>query len=327
VLAVALQVGTLAACSDAPATNGLAATAATGTAATAADGAPAPAVNDAAAERGGLLEQHLAIPVAVPGVVGATHAELASLIVRPPGPGPFPLAVISHGSPRSPRERPGMTPEGFAGAARAFARRGFVAVVPMRRGYGATGGRWAEDYGSCANPYYYEAGLEAAQDIAGAIAWARLLPYVDASRAVAVGVSAGGFGSVALSTMAVPGLVAVVNFAGGRGSRGRDDVCVPDMLVRAMARYGARSRVPQLWIYAENDLFFGPELARRMHDAFIAAGGRAELVRAPAFDRDGHRLFGTGGPAAWGRYVDPFLRGQGLPAAARLAVPLALLTP
>ena len=121
----------------------------------------------------------------------------------------------------------------------------------------------------------------------------------------------------------MPGLVAVVNFAGGRGSRGPNDVCSPEALVRAMARYGAASHVPQLWIYAENDLFFGPELARRMHEAFVGSGGRAEFVRAPGFGRDGHRLFGAGGPGAWGSYVDPFLRSQGLPAAPN---PLALLT-
>jgi dienelactone hydrolase len=281
------------------------------------------AFDGATVERGGLLEQHAAIPVTVPGFFGGAHLEFSALIVRPDGGGPLPLALISHGSPRSAAERSGMTPEGFAGAARAFARRGFVAVVPLRRGYGPTGGSWAEDYGSCGNPHYYEAGLESAKDIAGAIAWARQLPYVDASRIVAVGISAGGFGSVALSTTAVPGLVAVVNFAGGRGSRGPNDVCSPEALVRAMSRYGAATRVPQLWIYAENDLFFGPELARRMHEAFVAAGGRAEFVRAPAFSQDGHRLFGAGGPGAWGGYVDPFLRGQGLPA----AIPLALLTP
>ena len=31
-----------------------------------------------------------------------------------------------------------------------------------------------------------------------------------------------------------------------------------------------------LWIYIENDTFFGPELSRRMHAAYTGAGGNAE---------------------------------------------------
>ena len=36
---------------------------------------------------------------------------------------------------------------------------------------------------------------------------------------IAAGVSAGGFASIALSADPPPGLAAVINFAGGRGSR------------------------------------------------------------------------------------------------------------
>ena len=35
-----------------------------------------------------------------------------------------------------------------------FARRGYVVVLPLRRGFGATGGEFAEDPGTCANPDY-----------------------------------------------------------------------------------------------------------------------------------------------------------------------------
>jgi hypothetical protein len=43
-----------------------------------------------------------------------------------------------------------------------------------------------------------------------------------------------------------------------------------------------------LWIYAENDSYFGPELTKRMHNAFTAAGGDAEYHLLPAFGNDGH---------------------------------------
>ena len=122
---------------------------------------------------------------------------------------------------------------------------------------------------------------------------------------IAVGVSAGGFASIALSADPPPGLAAVINFAGGRGSRADNDVCDEDALVRAFATIGKTSRIPMLWVYASNDKFFGPELVRRMHAAFTAAGGRAQFVDAPAIRRDGQRCFphGSLGLDADGRWI------------------------
>ena len=70
----------------------------------------------------------------------------------------------------------------------------------------------------------------------------------------------------------------MIDFAGGRGghqkmSDGSLGNCTPDALVKAAGRYGSTARVPTLWIYAANDSFFSPALARRMFDAYNAAGG------------------------------------------------------
>jgi pimeloyl-ACP methyl ester carboxylesterase len=51
------------------------------------------------------------------------------------------------------------------------------------------------------------------------------------------------------------------------GPRADNDVCDEDALVRAFATLGRTSRIPTLWIYAQNDKFFGPELVRRRADA------------------------------------------------------------
>src|SRR5690606_30830981 len=102
--------------------------------------------------------------------------------------------------------------------------------------------------------------------------------------------------------------------AGGRGSMRPNAVCGEERLVEAMARYGRRSRVPELWIYSANDLFFGPPLARRMHQAFVAAGGRAEFVQAPATGLDGHGYFSRA-MDDWAPRVEAFLARIGaLPA-------------
>src|SRR4029078_8225218 len=93
------------------------------------------------------------------------------------------------------------------------------------------------------------------------------------------------------------GVFAVINFAGGRGG-GHPQVGkrVPQRLVEAAARYGATARISALCLYAANDSFFAPDLARKMSEAFVRAGGRAEYVALPAFGPDGNRGFPSAVP-------------------------------
>jgi dienelactone hydrolase len=243
------------------------------------------------------------------GIATAGGATLKTRVVRPQGQGPFPLAVISHGSPASAAGRPSMEVPTFAPASEWLLRRGYMVALPLRRGYGETGGAWAENYGSCASPDYHRAGLTSADDIEAAIAFFRVRLEVDRERVLLIGWSAGGWGSIALASRNPRGVVAVLNFAGGRGG-GQPKVgnCAPERLVAAAARYGATARVPSLWLYAANDAFFAPELSREMFDAFVGAGGRADYVALPAFGRDGHRVFGSAdGRALWQPPVEKFL--------------------
>ena len=111
---------------------------------------------------------------------------------------------------------------------------------------------------------------------------------------VVVGQSAGGWASIALSSLNPPQVKAIITFAAGRGGRvgGKpNNNCAPDTLVEATREFGRTSRVPMLWIYIENDTFFGPALSKRMHEAFTAAGGKAEYRLVPPFGNEGlHRL-------------------------------------
>ncbi|MGB6320510.1 MAG: hypothetical protein WBF64_03145, partial [Xanthobacteraceae bacterium] len=83
---------------------------------------------------------------------------LEALLVRPNAPGRYPLALIVHGSPRSAAERPDLTPLAMLPQALEFARRGWAALIVMRRGYGSSDGGWAETFGPCGNPNYIAAG-------------------------------------------------------------------------------------------------------------------------------------------------------------------------
>ena len=82
----------------------------------------------------------------------------------------------------------------------------------------------------------------------------------------------------------------------------------PFRLVAAAGAFGRTARVPTLWIYAENDLYFDATLSRRMADAFRAAGGMVDYRLVPPFGEDGHQLIeAADGVAVWGPIVEKFL--------------------
>jgi dienelactone hydrolase len=259
----------------------------------------------------------------------ASAKGLEALFVRPAEPGRYPLVVISHGAPRKAEDRPTMTPAGFYSNGLEFARRGFAVAIVMRRGYGDSGGELAEHSGPCSHPDYIRSGRAGASDIKAAIVALGKRNDVDAARVIAVGQSAGGLASVALAADPPPGLIAAINFAGGRGSRADFDVCTENRLVDAFRVFGKTSRLPMLWVYTANDHFFEPKLAEKFHDAFKAGGGRVQFIRAPAFGKDGHSLFSSGGIPRWTPYVDKFLADHNLTQRATLAAlpPLPALTP
>ncbi len=260
--------------------------------------------------------EDLRIPMAEAGPRG-----LEAMLIRPSGTGRYPLALLSHGAPRDDAARPDMTPNGLYAQALELARRGFAALVVMRRGYGSSGGVYAENSGPCGHRDYLIAARASAADLRAAIDAMDRRADVTTQGMLAIGVSAGGFASVALSADPPPGLAAAISFAGGRGSRADDDVCDENALVRAFAALGKKSRTPMLWVYAANDKFFRPELAHRMYAAFTAAGGRARFIDAPAFGNDGHTLFSAKGASIWTPMVDDFLREMKLGSRDLIAAP------
>jgi dienelactone hydrolase len=254
-----------------------------------------------------------ALNIPVSGSGGAASVVLEAMVVRPDDRLPHPLVVLNHGSPRSADDRPTMTPFGLWAQAVAFARRGWVAVAFLRRGYGRSGGEWAESYGPCSNPDYATAGRAGASDIAAVAKFMMAEPYVGKGKWISVGHSAGAFATVALTADPPPGLAAAISFAPGRGSSGPDAVCGEKQLVSAFAEYGRTSRLPLLWVSAQNDHFFGPLLVPRLTGAFSAAGGNLTYIKAPPFGSDGHQLFSAAnGVPVWSPIVDRFLASNNL---------------
>jgi dienelactone hydrolase len=225
---------------------------------------------------------------------GAGPRGLQVLLVRPDLPDRLPLAIISHGSPRKSEDRRADTAQNFLiPAAVEFARRGWAAAIVIRRGFGNSGGEYAESPGQCSNPDHTRTGSAAVSDIGAAIAYLRKRSDIDGSRMIAIGQSTGGLATVALTANPPPGLLAAVNFAGGQIPTRHGEPCngTEHRLVDTFRVFGKRSRTPMLWVYSENDKLFPPPLVENLKEAFAAGGGRVEHVKAYPFRDDGHSLF------------------------------------
>ena len=258
-----------------------------------------------------IQEEVWAIPVTLPTI---------AYVVRPVGDGPFPLVIMNHGVSLNQRERSFFPLVEFRDAAMWFARKGYMVVAPSGSGYGAAAldeperGLYSVFYskiGGCDNPNFRDAGLAAALMNKWIIEYLADQKVIVPDDVIVVGQSAGGWGAIALSSRNVPAVGAIITFAAGRGGRvgGKPNSnCAPDKLVAATGEFGRTARVPMLWIYAENDTFFGPALSRKMHEAYTGAGGRAEYHMLPPFGSDGHFLIDSADAIPlWAPLVSRFL--------------------
>jgi dienelactone hydrolase len=239
-------------------------------------------------------------------------------VVRPVGDGPFPLVIMNHGISLNANERVLFPTVEYRDAAFWFARRGNFVISPVR--YGATSlddkdrglfGAVFAQVGNCEDPNFLGPGLAIATLNEWVIEYMSKKKIIAPARVVVVGQSGGGWGSIALGSQNPPSVRAIITFAAGRGGRvdGKpNNNCAPDKLVEATAYFGRTARVPMLWIYAENDTYFGPALTKRMNEAFTDAGGNAEYHVLPPFGNDGHFMIDSSAAVPiWAPLVSKFL--------------------
>lgn len=256
----------------------------------------------------GLLFEDTRVEAKYPQVSGAPTWSLEAVVVRADDSQRHPLAVFIDGTPET-------NPRPMLYVARELARRGWTTVAVMRPGYGTSQGKELPD--QCGN-YVAQANF-AAQTLRETIRTMGMLPYIDASRSIAVGHSTGGLGAVATTANPPANLVAGISFAGNNGSQylnGKPDtVCDSGDVIKAFATFGGKSRIPMLWIYAQNDQHMGPTLAQAYYKAFTGAGGKADFEMAPATPSgtDGHMLYSMPDEVAvWTPYLDKFFAAQHL---------------
>jgi dienelactone hydrolase len=249
--------------------------------------------------------QHLEIPAPQAGAVMITS------VLRPSGSGPFPLAVINHGTVENEAMRAALPAPSFPLLSYHLLKHGFAVVMPQRPGHGETSGPYLESLHSCDYAQFTDAGYGAAASIKAAVDYVMQQPYVKKQRVLLAGHSAGAWAALALASEHTVPVAGVINFSGGLGGHslgvaGRN--CAPDRLAAAAGQFGRTTHVPTLWLYAQNDSYFGPALSRRMADAFRDAGGLVDYRLLPPEGDDGHYLiYSRDAERYWGPIVERFV--------------------
>ncbi|MBC3864027.1 dienelactone hydrolase family protein [Undibacterium jejuense] len=263
-----------------------------------------------------LFESVVNIDVSVKDLLGRqVTGKVVLTQFKPNGDGPFPIMILNHGRSGTNRDQPARFR--YTAQARYFVKRGFAVFVPTRIGYGELGTTPdPEDSGSCRNKNYAPSAEAASTEVIAVLDYAKQLPYIDPKKVLIVGQSVGGYTTVATAAKNPPGVLAAINFAGGAG--GDPDThpgepCEAYKLEQMYAKFGTASKVPMLWVYTENDLFFAPKYSQAWFNAFTKAGGTAEFHLMPAFEKNGHSLFAKG-IKLWTPLVDRFLDEHGFDA-------------
>jgi dienelactone hydrolase len=231
--------------------------------------------------------QQWRVPSADPGAIAR------AVLFRPPGEGPFPLAVIAHATTQNVLRRAQMPQPEYRALAAWLVGRGFAVLVPERPGHGA-GGKYLEDQGGCDEADYARAGRVTADEIAAAIGFLRQQPFIRPGGVVVIGHSAGAWGALALAGDG--NVAAIVAFAPGRGGHANDlpgKVCAPHTLISAAGEFGKAARAKVTWLVAANDSYFPPAFSRQLADAFRAGGGKVDFRVLSAHGSEGHWLVET----------------------------------
>lgn len=242
-----------------------------------------------------LREELHKVRVTVKDMYGRTETkEIPVTIYRPAGEARHPLVVLNHGRATTDR-RPMQGRSRPEQQARWLVSKGFVVMAPTRIGYADTFGDFdPETSGNC-NDRRMEAMHQAPVDqVLATVELARTLPFVDASRWVVMGQSLGGQTTLATVAANPPGLLGGINFAGGSGGdpvRNPGKPCSPHVIGQYWGKLAANAKVPTLWLYWENDLYWGADNPREWAKAWANGGGPVDFKQLPPSGQDGHLGF------------------------------------
>jgi dienelactone hydrolase len=243
--------------------------------------------------------------------------RLEAVIFRPDGAGPFPLAVINHGSTGGGRDPAVAKQTWFAADLAEFLNeRGWLVAFPQRRGRGRSDGLYDEGFSENRKlGYACDANLSlrgadrALGDIDAAIAALRRRQDVAPTPVLIGGQSRGGVLAVAYAGLNPTQISGVINFVGGWLGEGCSSAgAVNQNLFERGAHYGR----PTIWLYGQGDLFYSIAHSRSNFAAFEKAGGQGSFFEFGGSPNPGHLVFFH--PDLWsgplGKYLDSLANAQ-----------------
>jgi pimeloyl-ACP methyl ester carboxylesterase len=189
-------------------------------------------------------------------------------------------------------------------------RLGVAVAFPARRGVGMSEGTYPRGFQRNDGDATYKGRVHAI-DIVPAIQALQARPEIDGQRVLVSGQSAGGYSSMHIASLGLPGVVGVINFSGGRTDavRAGEPGYKNAMMIDGFAQLGRVTRVPALLVFGENDRVYSDLSVRASHEAFVAAGGKAELVMVRTKGGDGH--FAYHEPELWRPALQTYLTTLG----------------
>ena len=217
--------------------------------------------------------------------------QIPVTIFRPKGDGPFPLVIMNHGrAVTDKRALQGV--QRFEHLSRYLVGKGFAVMLPTRVGYAQTYGDFdPEASGECRSLRIEPMAIAVSDQVLATLEFAKTLPFIDATRWLVMGQSVGGLAAVATAGRQPAGLLGAVNFSGGVGGdpeKNPGNPCSPQQMASVFGSLGKGARVSTLWLYWQNDLYWGANTPRRWHEAWAHGGGLAEFQSLPPVGQDGH---------------------------------------
>lgn len=241
------------------------------------------------------------IPMKDQGLFGERLIKLEATLFKPQGEGPFPVMIFNHGSTG------GVIPATTTENPRAFgawlAAKGVSLIVPMRRGRGKSEGNNKEEPSPCTVEAAKRGVGYASETIDAVYAYLRQQRWAAMDKVILAGHSRGGLLAAVYAAEHPGASIGVVNFSGGW----KNDNCGPvDANLVLFSEAGARSRVPNLFLYARGDAFYSDDAMRNYGAAFKAAGGDVSFRLYEVDKINGHQLFHRALPL-WDSSVEEFL--------------------
>lgn len=237
--------------------------------------------------------------------------NLETVVFKPAGAGPFPLAVVNHGSTGAGTDTAAFTKTwSNPWFAEALNERGWMVAFPQRRGRGKSDGLYDEGFAAersagytCEATRSLAGADRALEDIHAAVGALRQRADVNAVPILLAGNSRGGILSAAYAGLHPKQSHAVINFVGGWISDNCDSA---DEINQSLFTLAAKNKRETLWLYGKDDSFYSMQHSRKNFKVFQQAGGKGDFIETTVRgENNGHWIMSI--PPLWQNPVKNYL--------------------